>query len=67
MENGAVKTYKIIVIDTVDECTDLQLVYSLIQLIFESTSAVPLKVFIASRDEPLRFAAPSLLSEPPFS
>ena len=53
MGNGPVKTYKIIVIDAVDECTDLQLVYSLVQLIFESTSAVPLKDFIASRDEPL--------------
>jgi nucleoside-triphosphatase THEP1 len=50
---NAVKTYKIIVIDAVDECTDLQLVSSLIQLILEMTSAIPLKVFIASRDEPL--------------
>ena len=50
---NAVKTYKIIVIDAVDECTDLRLVSSLIQLILESTSAIPLKVFIASRDEPL--------------
>ena len=49
----AVKTYKIIVIDAVDECTDLRLVSSLIQLILESASTIPLKVFIASRDEPL--------------
>ena len=50
---NAVKTYKIIVIDAVDECTDLRLVSSLIQLILKSTSTIPLKVFIASRDEPL--------------
>ena len=48
-----VKTYKIIAIDAVDECTDLRLVSSLIQLILKSASAIPLKVFIASRDEPL--------------
>ena len=46
------KTYKIIVIDAVDECTDLRLVSSLIRLILESASTIPLKVFIASRDEP---------------
>ena len=50
---NAVKTYKIIVIDAVDECTDLRSISSLIQLILESASAIPLKVFIASRDEPL--------------
>ena len=49
----AVKTYKIIVIDAVDECTDLQFVSSLIRLILESASSIPLKIFIASRDEPL--------------
>ena len=49
---NAVKTYKIIVIDAVDECTDLELVSSLIQLILETISASPLKVLIASRDEP---------------
>ena len=49
---NAVKTYKIIVIDAVDECTDLRLVSSLIRLILESTSTIPLKFFIASRDEP---------------
>ena len=52
-ERNVVKTYKIIVIDAVDECTDLQLVSSLIRLILESASAIPLKVFIGSRDEPL--------------
>ena len=50
---NAVKTYKIVVIDAIDECTDLRLVSSLIQLILKSASAIPLKVFIASRDEPL--------------
>jgi nucleoside-triphosphatase THEP1 len=50
---NAVKTYKIIVIDAVDECTDVRLVSSLIRLILESASVIPLKVFIASRDEPL--------------
>ena len=50
---NAVKTYKIIVIDAVDECDDLQLVSSLIQLILEMASDIPLKVLIASRDEPL--------------
>ena len=50
---NAVKTYKIIVIDAVDECSNLQLVSSLIRLILESASTIPLKVFIASRDEPL--------------
>ena len=50
---NAVKTYKIIVIDAVDECTDLRLISSLIRLILESTSTIPLKVFISSRDEPL--------------
>ena len=50
---NAIKTYKIIVIDAVDECTDLRLVSSLIQLFLNSASTIPLKVFIASRDEPL--------------
>ena len=50
---NAVKTYKVIAIDAIDECTDLQLVSSFIQLILESTSTIPLKVFITSRDEPL--------------
>ena len=50
---NAVKAYEIIVIDGVDECTDLRFVSSLIRLILESTSAIPLKLFIGSRDEPL--------------
>ena len=50
---NAIKTYKIIVIDAVDECTNLRLVSLLIQLILNSASTIPLKVFIASRNEPL--------------
>ena len=50
---NSVKTYKVIVIDAVDECTDLQLVSSLIRLFPELSSTIPLKIFIASRDEPL--------------
>ena len=50
---NAVKTYKIIVIDGIDECTELRFVSSLIQHILKSLSTIPLKVFIASRDEPL--------------
>ena len=58
---NAVKIYKIIVIDAIDECTDLRLVSSLIRLILESASAIPLKIFIASRDEPpIRSAFTSL-------
>ncbi|KAG5637284.1 hypothetical protein H0H81_005079 [Sphagnurus paluster] len=44
---------KIIIIDAVDECTDLNLIYSLIQLILKSASDIPLKVLISSRDETL--------------
>ncbi|KAG5651142.1 hypothetical protein H0H81_009734, partial [Sphagnurus paluster] len=45
--------YKIIIIDAVDECTDLKLVSLLIQLILEFASNIPLKVLISSRDETL--------------
>ena len=45
---NSVKTYKVIVINAIDECTDLQLVSSLIRLFLESSSAIPLKIFIAS-------------------
>jgi hypothetical protein len=38
---NAVKTYKIIVIDAVDECTDIRLVSSSIQLILGSASVIP--------------------------
>ncbi|KAJ7862844.1 hypothetical protein B0H13DRAFT_1638462, partial [Mycena leptocephala] len=45
------KRYKVIVIDAVDECRDLGLVSSLIRLFLASASQIPLKIFIASRDE----------------
>ncbi|KAJ6543485.1 hypothetical protein B0H10DRAFT_2244444 [Mycena sp. CBHHK59/15] len=52
-----VKTYKVIIIDAVDECTDLKVVSSLIKLILQSASDIPLKICIASRDEtPIRKA-----------
>jgi len=41
---------KIIMIDALDECTDLPLVSLLIQLILKLASAIPLKVLIASRE-----------------
>ncbi|GLB45185.1 hypothetical protein LshimejAT787_2000900 [Lyophyllum shimeji] len=47
------KTYKIIVIDAVDECTDHRIVGNLIRLMLQSVSAIPLKFFITSRDEVL--------------
>ena len=51
------KTYKIIVIDAVDECINLQVVSSLIKLILQFASNIPLKFFIASRDEDLIHSA----------
>jgi hypothetical protein len=45
------RTYKVIVIDAVDECINLHVVSSFIKHILKSTSRIPLKVFIASRDE----------------
>ncbi|KAF7344134.1 Mycorrhiza-induced WD40-repeat domain protein [Mycena venus] len=50
-----VKIYKVIVIDALDECNDIRVAASLIRIILESVSSIPLKVFIASRDEaPIR-------------
>ena len=55
--------YKVIVIDTIDECTNLNIVFSLIKLILQSVHHIPLKIFIASRDEaPIRSAFDSLSS-----
>ncbi|KAF8972030.1 hypothetical protein BDZ97DRAFT_2070665 [Flammula alnicola] len=51
------RTYKIIVIDAVDECTNLGVVSSLIKLILQPTFDIPLKFFIASRDEDLIHSA----------
>ncbi|GLB36743.1 hypothetical protein LshimejAT787_0310300 [Lyophyllum shimeji] len=47
------KTYKIVVIDAVDECSDLQFVSTLIRLILKLSFDLPLKLFIASRNEEL--------------
>jgi hypothetical protein len=47
------RTYKIVVIDALDECINLTFVSSLITLILQSTPDIPLKIFIASRDETL--------------
>ena len=50
-------TYKVVVIDAMDECTNLKVVSSLIKLILQSVSSIPLKIFLASRDEgPIRAA-----------
>ena len=47
------RSYKTIVIDAVDECVNLRVVASLIKLILQSASNIPLKFLIASRDEDL--------------
>jgi hypothetical protein len=51
------RTCKVVVIDAVDECMNLNVASSLIKLILRSSSHIPLKIFIASRDEPLIRAA----------
>ena len=49
------RTYKIVVIDAIDECVNLTVVSSLIEVILQSISDIPLKIVIASRDEtPIR-------------
>ncbi|GLB36779.1 hypothetical protein LshimejAT787_0310660 [Lyophyllum shimeji] len=48
-----IKTYKVIVIDGLDECSDLPFVSKLIRLILKLSRDLPLKLFIASRDEQL--------------
>ena len=45
------RTYKIVVIDALDECVNLTVVSSLIEVILQLTSDIPLKIIIASRDE----------------
>ncbi|KIM36380.1 hypothetical protein M413DRAFT_292432 [Hebeloma cylindrosporum] len=47
------RMYKVVVIDAVDECVNLRVVSSLIRLILQFASDIPLKFFIASRDEDL--------------
>ena len=46
----AIKTYKIIVIDALDECTNLDTVEKLIEAIVTFARNIPLKFFISSRD-----------------
>lgn len=48
--NGT-KAYKIVVIDALDECTDPRFIRQFIQFILESLSDIPIKIFIASRDD----------------
>ncbi|KIJ91525.1 hypothetical protein K443DRAFT_482067, partial [Laccaria amethystina LaAM-08-1] len=45
------KLYKVVVIDAVDECDNVEVVTSFIKLVLEWASKIPLKIFLASRDE----------------
>ncbi|KAK7435063.1 hypothetical protein VKT23_019871 [Stygiomarasmius scandens] len=45
--------YKTVIIDALDECSDLQRVQLLLKTIIDFASKTPLKFFIASRDEDL--------------
>jgi ABC-type dipeptide/oligopeptide/nickel transport system ATPase component len=45
------KLHKVVVIDAIDECANLEVVASLIKLVLEWASEIPLKIFLASRDE----------------
>lgn len=47
------RIYKTVVIDGVDECINLGVVSSLIKLILQAAPDIPLKIFIATRDETL--------------
>jgi len=44
-------TYKVVIIDAVDECVNLEVVSSFIKLVLKSAPDIPLKIFITSRDE----------------
>ena len=46
-----IRTYKIIVIDAIDECSHQEKVASLIETICDGVSNIPLKFFISSRSE----------------
>ena len=46
----SVKTYKIVVIDALDECTNLGTVEKLVQSVVDYTPDLPLKFFISSRE-----------------
>ncbi|THU99441.1 mycorrhiza-induced WD40-repeat domain protein [Dendrothele bispora CBS 962.96] len=53
----SITTYRIIVIDALDECTDLDRVSALIKVILDFARHIPLKFVIASRDvDPIRKA-----------
>ncbi|THU82213.1 mycorrhiza-induced WD40-repeat domain protein, partial [Dendrothele bispora CBS 962.96] len=53
----SITKYKIIVIDALDECTELEQVSALIRVILDFAHHIPLKFVIASRDEgPIRKA-----------
>jgi len=45
------KRYKVVVIDAVDECANQEVVAVFIKLVLEWASKIPLKIFLASRDE----------------
>ena len=45
------KLYKVVIIDAIDECDNLEVVASFIKLVLEWESKIPLKIFLASRDE----------------
>ncbi|KAJ7868143.1 hypothetical protein B0H13DRAFT_1635836, partial [Mycena leptocephala] len=49
---SGLKTYKV-VIDGLDECTDLKVVASFIKLVLQLASQIPLKICFSSRDETL--------------
>ncbi|KAK6995914.1 WD40-repeat-containing domain protein [Favolaschia claudopus] len=50
-----IKTYKVVVIDALDECSDLRRAAALIRTFHDSMPQLPLKILIASRDEaPIR-------------
>ncbi|THU80992.1 WD40 repeat-like protein [Dendrothele bispora CBS 962.96] len=53
MSRQGIKACKTVVIDALDECTDLDHVYSLLHAIISPKFDIPLKFFIASRDEDL--------------
>jgi nucleoside-triphosphatase THEP1 len=45
------RLHKVVVIDALDECADLRVVTSFIKVVLECASEVPLKIFLASREE----------------
>ena len=45
------KLHKVVVIDGVDECADLEVISLFIKLVVQCASEIPLKIFLASRDD----------------